>query len=108
MEQKKIDLFTGLMDAEISRVRKNSVALYDKAMACLSINDYDCLMDNITSFVTASKSADYLEQLKNEVLVLVAPKPVEPVIEPAKVTMEDLINAVDSLTAEVTPSNNVE
>lgn len=97
MQQKKIDLLTGLMDAEISRLRKNSIPFYEKAMACLSINDYDCLMDNITSFVTSSKSADYLEELKEEILVLLSPAPAEPNQE---LTMEGLIKAVEGLASE--------
>lgn len=108
MEKKKIDLFKGLMDAEIHRVRKDAAALYDAASAFLSVNDYDGFMDKITSFVTASKSANYLESLKSEVLSLVelhlpteeAPK------QPA--AMEELIKAVDKLYGENGVTNNVD
>ena len=96
MEKKKIDLFKGLMDAEIHRVRKDATALYDAASAFLSVNDYDGFMDKITSFVSASKAANYLESLKSEVLSLVEPDPTGQALEKPD-AMEELMKAVDKL-----------
>ena len=110
MEKKKIDLFKGLMDAEIHKVRKDAAGLYDAASSFLSVNDYDGFMDKITSFVTASKAANYLESLKSEVLSLVEPTPAPTPLEGTKPTtaMEDLIQAVDKLYVDKELTNNVE
>lgn len=97
MEKKKIDLFKGLMDAEIHRVRKDATALYDAASVFLSVNDYDGFMDKITSFVSASKAANYLESLKSEVLALVEPAPVNEEEPKQPTAMEELMKAVDKL-----------
>ena len=108
MEKKKIDLFKGLMDAEIHRVRKDATALYDAASAFLSVNDYDGFMDKITSFVSASKAANYLESLKSEVLSLVEPASVNEEALEQPNAMEELMKAVDKLYGENVVTNNVD
>jgi hypothetical protein len=106
MEKKKIDLFKGLMDAEIERIEAAGRLMWDDALYFMEHQEYDPFLEKVTKYVANQKSANYLRSLKQEVLDIVEPAPA-PVPEPAHTptTIEKIVSEINKLAGETTINN---
>jgi len=96
MESKKIHLFEGLIDKEVFMIENEMSAIMETSKALLKSKDYNRYLKNAEKLVQMSKSIDYLNEFKDEVIALVKPSKQSS----EENHMERLIKTVDDLAEE--------
>lgn len=107
MESKKIHLFEGLIDKEVFMIENEMSAIMETSKALLKSKDYNRYLKNAEKLVQMSKSIDYLNEFRDEVIDMVKPSELRPppTIDKGYVNkeanyMEGLIKAVTDLAEE--------